>query len=532
MTGAFAAAPATAGAATAMRERAIPPALAALAAAAVVLSIEPFPVGVFQDDGIYAVLAKSLAEGHGYRYLQMPGTPNATHYPPAYPLVLAALWKLWPAFPANVTLFKFANAAFVALAAALGWRFARRQVRLGPWAAALAVGAFTACAPIVLLSVMVLSEPMFLAALCPVLIAAERAAANGRARDALLAGAAGAGLGLIRTLGAVVVPAAALVLAWRRRWRSAALVMAAGAAVLLPWQLWVAAHAADVAPVFQGKYGSYAGWLADAVRAEGPAWVARVAAFNLSQIAAQGWATVTADPLAPWVRWAATGGMGALFALGWWRLTSRAPVTAWMVALYLAIVVAWPFPPARFTWAIWPLVGITFALACEAIVRWRPERRPARLARSAALAAALLLAAGYARYNILGATRGWWTEVQASVAHRARPLAEWVAANTPGDAVIATDDDVLIYLYTGRQAIPNGTFTPQEHLTRQTPAFATGTLRTILRTFDVDYVLASSDYGTYAARGLLQATPPELRLIGALEMGAVFAPVKGEAHDR
>ena len=61
------------------RERVVPLLLAALAAVAVVLSIEPFPVGVFQDDGIYTVLAKSLAEGHGDRDLQMPGAPNATH---------------------------------------------------------------------------------------------------------------------------------------------------------------------------------------------------------------------------------------------------------------------------------------------------------------------------------------------------------------------------------------------------------------------------------------------------------------------
>ncbi len=320
-----------------------------------------------------------------------------------------------------------------------------------------------------------------------------------------------------------------LVLAWRRRWLAAVLVCVAGAVVMLPWQLWVAAHAAEVPPVFAGKYGSYSAWLAGGVRAGGIPWMAQLVVFNVAQVIAQGWATLAVDTLPAVVRWAATVAVTAFFAAGWWRLLRRAPVAAWLVAMYLALVISWPFMPARFTWAIWPLVGMIFGLAIEAVVTWRPGPRPQVAARWASLALALLLVAGYARYNYLGTARGWWTQVQAIVADRAKPLAEWVVANTPEDAIIATDDDVLIHLYTGRHTIPNGTFTPQEHMKAQTPAFATQTLRTILRTYDVDYVMASSDYGTYAARGLVQAQPPELQIVGALRFGAIFRPVPRRA---
>jgi hypothetical protein len=247
-----------------------------------------------------------------------------------------------------------------------------------------------------------------------------------------------------------------------------------------------------------------------------------VAIFNLAQIVAQGWASLAVDTLPSVVRWAATAVVTATFLGGWWQLLRRAPVAAWTVAIYLGLVVAWPFMPARFIWAIWPVVGMTFGLAVDAVVRWRPSTRFRSAVRGTALAAAVLLAVGYARYNWMGASRGWWSQVQAMVANRAKPLAEWVIARTPPDAVLATDDDVLMYLYTGRRAVPNGTFTPQEHLRRQTPAFAAQTLRTILATYDVDYVLASSDYGTYAASGLMQASPPELRIVGTLPVGAVF----------
>ena len=61
-------------------------------AAAVVLLvalavIDTLPVGVAQDDGWYLILAKSLATGQGYRWINLPGAPAATHFPPGYPAI-------------------------------------------------------------------------------------------------------------------------------------------------------------------------------------------------------------------------------------------------------------------------------------------------------------------------------------------------------------------------------------------------------------------------------------------------------------
>jgi len=79
-------------------ERMVVLSVAVLVAIVAVLTVTPWPVGAFQDDAMYTVLAKSLAEGHGYRFLNLPGEPNATHFPPGYPLVLALLWKVAPPF--------------------------------------------------------------------------------------------------------------------------------------------------------------------------------------------------------------------------------------------------------------------------------------------------------------------------------------------------------------------------------------------------------------------------------------------------
>jgi hypothetical protein len=508
------------------REQFAPLLLALLAILAVVVNIEPFPVGVYQDDGIYTVLAKSLATGHGFRYLHLPDAPNATHYPPLYPLFLAGLWTAFPSFPANITLFKFANAAFLGVAAFMALRFARRQVGMSHWTAILSAGAFTICAPLVLHAVMVLSESMFLAALFPVLIACERAARTGNRRDALIAGAAAGALALIRTVGAVAIPATALVLAIRKRWVPAALVWLAGLAVMLPWQLWIAAYDSQLPDVFLGRYGSYGGWLMSGVREGGIAWVGQLVVFNLGVLSEGMALLLTVDRLPIAIRWLATIAVTGFFAGGWWLMLRRAPVAAWMVAIYLAVIISWPFEPPRFIFAVWPLIGMIMGLAVHAVVTWQPRVvMRARVMRFAAVTLATGLVVGYARYNYVGAENRWWSQTQAFVANRSKPMAEWVVANTPADAVIATDDDVLMNLYTGRLAVPNFTFTPQEYMKPKTQSFETETLRRILRLYNVEYLLTASESGIRAANGLVQANPPELQVIHVFKYGAVFKAV-------
>src|SRR5579864_9770864 len=60
--------------------------------------------GILQDDGLYFIDGKSLAEGSGYRILSLPAQPHETRYPPVYPLYLSLAWRMDPAFPANLPL--------------------------------------------------------------------------------------------------------------------------------------------------------------------------------------------------------------------------------------------------------------------------------------------------------------------------------------------------------------------------------------------------------------------------------------------
>src|ERR1700704_4822821 len=147
--------------------------VAALGFAMGVLIIDGAPVGVFADDAFYVMLARSVAEGQGFRFLNLPGSPAATHFPPGYPLVLATLWRMAPTFPANLIVFKAFNAVCLAVIALGVARYAR--VRLGHARLAIAAGVVTAVSmPLLILGSMLLSELFFLALLVLLLPQVER----------------------------------------------------------------------------------------------------------------------------------------------------------------------------------------------------------------------------------------------------------------------------------------------------------------------------------------------------------------------
>ena len=500
--------------------------VATIALAIAIAAIPNWPVGVFQDDGIYAVLGKALAGGEGYRYLNLPGAPYATHYPPGYPLFLAILWKLSPEFPQNVALFTFANAGFLGLAAFAAFRYSRSQLGLSTLGASLVGVAGTVSVPALIFGVFVLSEPMFMALLLIVLTFAERQAEDADWKAGLFVGLAGGALAMVRTTGMFVVPAFALVLLFRRRFLAAACAALGCAVFIVPWNLWVSAHAAEIPPVLLGKYGPYDAWLSNAVRAHGAPFVWDVVVRNLRALYGMLWVMFTGGEASPKpLHIPAAVCAATVIAIGAWRLVRRAPVTAWFLAAYMALVIVWPFEPTRFVWALLPLFGAMLALGIAFVVERSPVSLPLRAMRHVALAACALLIVGFAMYNVNGVRQGWRDSVPRVTAARATPVVEWIRASTRPTDIIAMEDDPLVYLYTGRRAVPMGTFTPEEYLNEQTYAFATDQLATIIAHYKPTYVIGTTTYGVMSARTLSTRTPPLLRVHALMPTAAIFAPI-------
>jgi hypothetical protein len=505
-------------------DRLIPVAIAAIVLAIAVSTVTSWPVGAFEDDAIYTVLAKSLAEGTGYRLINLPGAPNATHYPPAYPALLALLWKILPSFPDNLVLFKFANALLLAIAATGTYVFAHRCLELGKVTSAITALASTLSVVILLLTGMVLSEPLFLAILAPALLVTERARRTGHIPTALLAGLLLGLLALSRTLGLFAIPGAVLLMLLRRRYAAAA-TMAFGAAVLVaPWLVWVHLHQYEVPPIIAGKYGSYSGWVATGYVDYGIGFVWAVVVKN-----SRGLFRLIGGLHSPvdtiWLRTFAAVTLLILLAVGAWRLAHRAPSLLLFLLIYVAVILLWPFEPSRFVLGIWTVLACCAALGVQGLWQWRPHRNLAAGTRYALLASCLWLAAGYAVYNGQGFRHAWWIPVQQAGGERLKPIVEWVAHNTAMTDVISTDHDPAVYLYTGRRAVPTSTWIVRERIIPLTPEEDVNAVRKLLADLQPHYYVPTSQIGLRTAEALARSKPPALRYLGPTPNGAAFARV-------
>ena len=492
----------------------------ALAVAVGLAIVDALPVGVVADDSFYVILARALASGEGYRYLNVPGHPAGTHFPPGYPALLALLSFVVPAFPASVVAFKALNAVFLAIASVCVARLLRVRVGLGAgWS--IAVGAVTAVSvPLLILGNLVLSELCFLAIALALLLALERLVDEPAPLSRVLAlGAAIAACALVRTHGVVLVPAAAIALGARRRWRDAALLAVAAVVCLLPWQLWTARHGGTLPSPLLGMYDSYATWWIGGVRTLGvsmiPATVMKTTSETSTMLA------VLFSPMrgsaAHAVTLVALATLTVAACAAAWR---RAPVTLLFLAGYLAIVVLWPFQTARFVWTIWPLL-----LALVAIGGWTALGRPAWRAplRLALGAAFVWVAVGYAAYEMRGIRGRWWSSIPRANTPRIAMAVRSVAANTSTSEVVATDYEGAVYLYTGRQALPIITLTPAQYLRDYSPREnAMEGLLPLLDAYPVRTVVAGAGKAFDAAQFLAAQSPTRLSLRERIDGGGIF----------
>ncbi len=517
-------------------------ATAAIAMLLGLFAMNDVPIGVFQDDGHYAILARALAFGDGYRYTNLPGAPAATHFPPGYPLLLAALWRVAPLFPANVALLKLVNVAFLPVAALAVRELARRAGGLSPLvSSAVAVASFAAV-PMLFLSGLLFSETAFVAALCGVLLMADRFVASddtSARRAAVLLGLAIGALAMLRTVGVTLLPAVLAVLLWRRRRRDAALVLAGAMVFLLPWQLWTSVHARAVPAAVAGAYGAYGPWLADAWRAGGLDFAFAVLVENLRGMRLPLMLFGLHDAPAL-VQGAAAAALLGLAGAGAWRLWPRAPMTVLVFVPYGALLLLWPFPPDRFLWPLWPVSLVLLVVgamhlgelaaqpAAHTGVHGGVQTGVRFTARGLAVrvvtvrVAAVLLAASFLTWHArTWSGRSWETGERTNA--RLGLAAANVAAALPRDGLVASDQDAMVHLYAGRLAVPLLALTAAQHVGVRSDAEVAAQLEGVLDAYHPRWVLVGQRESLRAALQL--ARRGRLKLMGADPSGVLVYDV-------
>jgi hypothetical protein len=192
-------------------------------------------------------------------------------------------------------------------------------------------------------------------------------------------------------------------------------------------------------------------------------------------------------------------------------LARRTPVTVMFLAAYTTVIMLWPFEPNRFVVAVWPLLTICAAVSVAGLVRWRPRAVVGTSARWVGLALSAVVVAGFAAYNVRGYTGRWWASVQRDAGQRAKPIAEWVVRGTAESDVLITDDDLIVFLYTGRRGMPTSTFLPSERVAPLPDSVHVVAVRTMLERYEPRFFITTSTTGRETAETLTQSDPPLLR---------------------
>jgi hypothetical protein len=392
--------------------------------------VDALPVGVVADDSFYVILARALASGEGYRYLNVPGHPAGTHFPPGYPALLALLSFVVPAFPDERRRVQGGERRLPRRGVGLrGAAAAHARRSRSAWS--IGVGALTAVSvPLLILGNLVLSELCFLALALALLLALERLVDEPAPAWRVLA--LGVAIGvctLVRTHGIVLVPAAA------DRARRAAPVARRRAADgggdphAAPWQLWVARHGGTLPSPLLGMYDSYRRGGCGGVRTLGvsmiPATIAKTTSETSTMLAVlfspmRGGAAHTRrrsvrSPCSPPPR---ARGMAAH------------AVTLLFLAGYLAIVIVCRSRRR----ASCGRCGRCCSRSSPSAAGRRSASRPGVRRSGCVLAASFVwVTVGYAAYELRGIRGRWWSSIPRANTPRIATAVRWVGANTAPD---------------------------------------------------------------------------------------------------
>lgn len=226
-------------------------------------------LGLSPDSLKYLLLARSLASRQAFDLLGAP----ATHYPPGYPLLIAAIGA---EDPGSLGRLRILHALLFALNIGLVMLAASRAG--GRVAAILAALLCLGSPGLLTVHVMLWSEPIFLTLILGAALLLSAGERTGQGSAPSCAAACLAGAATVRYAGLAFVPAAALAVLMsgrggvRRRGRALAGLVAGALLPLAAWLVYNSWRAGSVADRPLAFHLPDSGWLAAFLRGEGDLW--------------------------------------------------------------------------------------------------------------------------------------------------------------------------------------------------------------------------------------------------------------------
>ncbi len=399
-------------------------------------------VGIYHDDSIYLLTAKSLAEGHGYRIPSTPTNMVQTKYPILYPAILSLVWRLCPDFPANVIWFKALSLTFC-----LGWLWLSALMLLRWFAdttlTVSLIALIAACPQVIFLSTTALSEMLFSCLLTGCLLLMLREETSHSSSCLVGAGILAGGCFLTRSVGFVVLMVPTFYLLFHRPWKRAVWFGLPAALLTAPWLWWqFLNYHAGLDP-----YLSHANYYSGYNVLLNYTWLdkGRIVALNLFHLLLSTYG-LFCDILPKELGFLISIVVFAFGLRGSLRDQSR-QLLRWAALGNLLILMLWVWPPLRFLIPWLPiLMGIVW---CGVPVRFRKYG----LAMVWILFACALISDSRATRQAL--ETGFWcpSTVGSQDWSAFVSLAQWAKSNTDPLAVFQSNIDPTVYLYTGRKSI-------------------------------------------------------------------------------
>jgi hypothetical protein len=438
-------------------------AIALLLGGAALWGVNEDVLGLFHDDGIYTVVAKSLYQGDGYRIISVPSAPPQTKYPFLYAYLLSWIWAIAPAFPQNVGVLKTLNVAILVAIFFIGVVYYQRSFP-GSSIGAIVFAVVICTNPIVFtFTDYVVSDLLYvLLALGALTICSGYIRAFSRARQLTLLLAVISGLACLTRLAAVPLAFAASVQAFMScRWKGLAYVIAGVFLFIAPWLIWVSLWQHHAPDSLLGYYSAYD--LSSTKLAEHGTWFVRqrIVILSNARYLLDSFDFLYLLPLLPGLGFL----VAPLTAAGMIASARREDAFNWCFFLSsVGILLIWPFQPTRYVAPLVPLLVMFLFRGMQVVQRWIESIRRefilkgllAKIAWFPALLILLLNAVWLSGYLLIGDERSTRGVYGSRLSYGWRGFEEtfaWIRNNTQADALLATAYDPMYYLYTGRQAI-------------------------------------------------------------------------------
>ena len=412
--------------------------------------------GVYHDDAIYVITAKAMAEGDGYKLINLPNAPFQTKYPILYPALLALIWKFWPSFPDNLLAMQWLSLLLGASTVGLAYLYMVRCNYFSRSVVAAAALLSITSPQFLYFCSLTLSEIPF--ALVTVLAAwALDKYTAGPDRSGWLQFSLGVLLALpflTRSIGIVFAPIglALLYLSGRPvRW-----VFFGAAILMLPWISWMLLGSRWNDLEVTSYYTTYFSWWYNF----GIGALSRVVLMNamylLYNSASIGLGIFDGQLFFPDSAWLLVLLAGSTVYLGLTKQLCEGRVLPCFLTGYLILVLVWPWFPSRFLIPILP-----FLLAYFLNLIWNQMQRLAVIAPHKMLGTIGLSIVLMSNITLVHRAVAISQSMHYPYLKRMKePISwssyegifKWIRMHTLRHDIIASGLDTMVYLYTNRPA--------------------------------------------------------------------------------